>query len=258
MICAHRGELRARERTAPALRDPRLHQDHERRSGRDRGQEEGDGKHGRPPRRRELVRHEEEERAERALVHGRERHGRDREHDRLAPAARLPEDPGQGPEDDGGAGRVREVAREHEDEERHRDRDVDARPALPGLHRPREPPPLERDRQELEEKDRHVEADAPRDLEHGRLLGGIHAERIEVPRQAEVGDERHRDEGVAQEAHEHGSPAEGIQVLPLEDVDEAGGRERSGGHGDPDEVEDDPEPPGIRVREMRAARRGPR
>ena len=80
-----RGEPRDLERAAPPLRDPHVDEDHERGAGRDRRQEEGDGHHGRPPLRGEHVRHQQVQGAERALVHGRQRDGGDREHDRLGP-----------------------------------------------------------------------------------------------------------------------------------------------------------------------------
>ena len=113
--------------------------------------------------------------------------------------------------------------------------------------------PLQDDREELQREDRDVEADAPRDLEHRRVLGRLQAELVEVPRQAEVGDERDGDERVAQQAHEHGFSAEPVQVFSLEDVDHPGHGERARGDGDPDEVEEDPEAPGIGVGEVGAA-----
>jgi hypothetical protein len=45
-----------------------------------------------------------------------------------------------------------------------------------------ETPSLKWNREELKEKDRDVEADTPRDLEHGGLLGRLQAQLIEVPR----------------------------------------------------------------------------
>ena len=70
-------------------------------------------------------------------------------------------------------------------------------------------------------EDGDVQTHTPRDLEHRRLLGRLQPELPEVPGQAEVGDQGDGDERVAQEAHEHGGPAHGIQVLSPEDVDHA-------------------------------------
>ena len=112
---------------------------------------------------------------------------------------------------------------------------------------------LERDRQEFEQEDRDVEADAPRDLEHGRLLRRVQGERVEVPGQAEVGEESDRHEGVAQQAHQDGGAAEPVEILALEDVDHAGHRERTRGHRDPHQVEEDPQAPRVGVGEIGAA-----
>ena len=74
-----------------------------------------------------------------------------------------------------------------------------------------------------------------------------------MPRQAEIGDERDGHEGVAQQAHQDGRSAEPVEIFSLEDVNRPGHREGARGHGDPDEVEEDPEAPRIRVGEVRAA-----
>ena len=66
--------------------------------------------------------------------------------------AAVPEHPGQRPEDHGGHGRVDQVAREHEDEQRHRERHVGAGPLLPERQRRWRPAALQGDRQELEER----------------------------------------------------------------------------------------------------------
>ena len=111
----------------------------------------------------------------------------------------------------------------------------------------------ERDRQELEQEDRDVEADAPRDLEHGRVLRRVQGERVEVPGQAEVSEERDRHEGVAQEAHQDGGATQPVEILALEDIDHAGHRERARGHRDPHQVEEDPQAPRVGVGEVGAA-----
>ncbi len=122
------------ELAAPAFRDPHVDQDHERRAGRDRGQEEGDGHHRRPPLRGEHVRHQQVQRAERALVHGRQRDGGDGEHDRLGLRSRRAEDPGERAEDSRPSpSRVEEVAREQVDEQRHCARHVGAVPSPPDV-----------------------------------------------------------------------------------------------------------------------------
>ena len=111
----------------------------------------------------------------------------------------------------------------------------------------------ERHRQEFEQEDRDVEADAPRDLEHRRVLRRLQGELVGVPGQAEVGEERDHHEGVAQEAHQDGGAAQPVEVLSLEDVDDAGHRERARGHRDPHQVEEDPQAPRVGVGEVRAA-----
>ena len=179
--------------------------------------------------------------------------GRDRQQDRLEPPVPRPEQPGERPEDDGGRGRVDQVAGHHEDEQRDREGHVGAGPLLPERQEPVEAHPLQDDREELHGEDRDVEADAPGDLEHRRVIRGLQAELVEVPGQAEVRDERDGDERVAQQAHQHRFSAEPVQVFSLEDVDRPGHGERPGGDGDPDQVEDDPEAPRVGVGEVRAA-----
>ena len=73
-----------------------------------------------------------------------------------------------------------------------------------------------------------------------------------MPRQAKISNQRDRDKRVAQQTHEHGGPAHGVEILALKDIDESGGRERAGSHRDPDQIEDDPESPGVSVRKVRA------
>src|SRR5262245_41344491 len=60
----------------------------------------------------------------------------------------------------------------------------------------------------------------------------------------------HGDERVAEEPHQQRAAPDRVHVLPREHVDDAGRGERTGRDGDPDEVEDDPEPPGICVGEV--------
>ena len=179
--------------------------------------------------------------------------GGDRQQDRLETLVPRPEQPGERPEDDGGHGGVDHVAGHHEDEQRDREGHVGAGPLLPERQQPVEAEPLQDHREELHGEDRDVEADAPRDLEHGRVVRGLQAELVEVPRQTEVGDERDRDERIAQEAHQDGLSSQPVQVFSLEDIDGPGHRERARRDGDPDEVEEDPEAPGVRVGEVGAA-----
>ena len=112
---------------------------------------------------------------------------------------------------------------------------------------------IEGHRQELQQEDRDVEADAPRDLEHGRVLRRVQGERVEVPGQAEVGEQGDRHERVAQQAHQDGGASQPVEILALEDIDHAGHRECARGDRDPHQVEQDPQAPRIGVGEVGAA-----
>src|SRR3974390_2710120 len=82
-----------------------------------------------------------------------------------------------------------------------------------------------------------------------------------MPRQAEISDQRYCHKGIAQQAHEHARAAHRIEILALEDVDQASRRECTRGYRDPDQVEDYPQAPGVSIRQMRAtaqAEREPR
>ena len=186
-------------------------------------------------------------------MHGRQRDRRDREHDGLGLVIPRAEDPGEGAEHHGGREGVEEVARQQVDEQRHRSRHVGAVPSPQRSRGALEAEISEWHRQEFEQEDRDVEADAPRDLEHRRVLRRLQRELVGVPRQAEVGEERDHDEGVAQEAHQDGGAAHRVEILPLEDVDHARHRERARRHGDPYQVEEDPQAPRVGVGEVRAA-----
>ena len=85
------------------------------------------------------------------------------------------------------------------------------------------------------------------------MLRSLQGELVGVPGQAEVGEESDHHEGVAQEAHQDGAAAHPVEVLSLEDIDHAGHRERARGHGDPHQVEEDPQAPRVGVGEVRAA-----
>ena len=185
-------------------------------------------------------------------MHGRQRDGGDREHDRLGLLVPRAENPGESAEDHGRRESVEEVARQQVDEQRHRRRHVSAVPSPQRSRGPLVSPTPERHRQELEQEDRDVEADAPRDLEHGRVLRRLQGELVGVPRQAEVGEERDHHEGVAQEAHQDGGAAQPVEILSLEDIDHARHRERARSHRDPHQVEEDPQAPRVGVGEVRA------
>ena len=124
-------------------------------------------------------------------MHGRQRNGGDRQHDRLGLLVPRPEDPGEGAEYNSGRQRVEQAARQQVDEQRHRSGHIRAVPAPQRIRRSLVAELPEGDRQELEQKNRHVEADAPRDLEHGRVLRRLQRELVGVPRQVEIGEERH-------------------------------------------------------------------
>ena len=85
------------------------------------------------------------------------------------------------------------------------------------------------------------------------MLRRLQGELIRVPGQAQIREQRDRHEGVTQQAHEDRRATEPVKILSLEDVDDAGQRERAGGDRDPDQVEDDPEAPRIGVGEVGAA-----
>ncbi len=104
---------------------------------------------------------------------------------------------------------------------------------------------------ELQRQHRGVEHHAPADLEHHGARVPHHQRVPDVPGPAQVEQQRHHDQRVAEEGGQDGGPHDRLEPLEVEDVDHRGDHEAAGRQADAaEQVEADPEAPGEGVGEV--------